>query len=120
MRFDKYLVDKTNLSLGMKFIEELMHAKIRMITTHIDKHNERFAPSALDDFVRSINQQYMPMGVEHDPRIPPIGRILSAHIEELEDGEYAVDGIAEMFESDKDIEFLDDGREIPVHDLGKK
>lgn len=91
-----------------------MHTKIRMMTTHVDKHNERVPVDALDDFVNLVNQQYVPVGVEHDPRIPPIGRLISAQIEELPDGEFAVDGIAEIYEQGKEIEFKDDGREIPL------
>ncbi|MCA9935039.1 MAG: hypothetical protein KC415_13990 [Anaerolineales bacterium] len=97
-----------------------MRAKIRMITSHIDKHNERVSLSALQDLVGLINKQYTPMGVEHDPRIPPVGRVLSAYLEELEDGEFAVDGIAEIFEEGEEIEFRDDGREIPVGELSDR
>ena len=91
-----------------------MYQKIRMITTHVDKHNERMSAEALNDFVNLVNQQYTPVGVEHDPRIPPIGRVISAQIEELPDGEFAVDGIAEIYETGQEIEFRDDGREIPI------
>jgi hypothetical protein len=97
-----------------------MHTKIRMITSHIDKQNEQMTLNALQDFARLINQQYTPMGVEHDPRIPPVGRVLSAYIEELEDGEFAVDGIAEIFEEGKEIEFKDDGRETPIREFGER
>lgn len=85
-----------------------------MMTTHVDKHNERVAADALDDFVNMLNQQYVPVGVEHDPRIPPVGRLISAQIEELPDGEFVVDGIAEIYEEGQEIEFKDDGREIPI------
>lgn len=85
-----------------------------MTTTHVDKHNERMSVEALNDFVNLVNQQYIPVGVEHDPRIPPIGRVISAQIEELPDGEFAVDGIAEIYEEGQEIEFKDDGREIPI------
>jgi len=97
-----------------------MHREIRIITTHVDKHNERIDPDSLQDFVRSFNQQYIPVGIEHDPRIPPVGRVLSAHIKELEDGEFAVDGIAEIFEQGQEIEFKDDGREIPITEFSER
>jgi hypothetical protein len=96
-----------------------MYKKIRMMTTHVDKHNERVAADALDDFVSLLNQQYVPIGVEHDPRIPPVGRLISAQIEELPDGEFAVDGIAEIYEQGQDAEFKDDGREIPMELTGE-
>jgi hypothetical protein len=85
-----------------------------MTTTHVDKHNERMSVDALKGFVDLLNRQYTPMGVEHDPRIPPVGRVISAQIEELPDGEFAVDGIAEFYEEGQEIEFKDDGREIPI------
>ena len=88
--------------------------KIRMATTHVDLHNERMSVEALNDFVDLVNHQYTPIGIEHDPRIPPIGRVISAQIEKLPDGEFAVDGIAEMFEEGQEIEFKNDGREIPA------
>lgn len=97
-----------------------MQKKIRMITSHVDKHNDKITLEGLEDFVRLTNQQYTPIGVEHDPRIPPIGRVLSAYIVPLEDGEYAADGIAEIFEKAEDIEFRDDGREIPIREFDEQ
>jgi hypothetical protein len=96
-----------------------MYKKIRMTTTHVDRHNERISVDALNNFVESINQQYTPVGVEHDPRIPPIGRVISAQIEKLPDGEFAVDGIVEIFDAEQEIEFKNDGREIPVEITGE-
>lgn len=97
-----------------------MLTEIRMITSHVDKHTEKMSLSALQDFASLINKQYTPMGVEHDPRIPPIGRVLSAHVQELDDGEFAVDGVVEMFEEGKEIEFRDDRREIPIEEFGDR
>jgi hypothetical protein len=88
-----------------------------MITSHIDRHNEKMSLDALESFVDQVNKQYTPIGIEHDPRIPPVGRVVSAHIEELEDGEFAVDGIAEMFEEGEETEFKDDEKEIPVREF---
>ena len=93
--------------------------KTRMTTTHVDKHNEKMSVDSLKDFVDLVNQQYTPVGIEHDPRIPPIGRVISAQIEELPDGEFAVDGIVEMFEAGQEIEFKNDGREIPAEITGE-
>ena len=96
-----------------------MLEKFGMATTHVDEHSEKISIEALKDFVDSVNQQYTPIGVEHDPRIPPIGRVISAQIEELPDGEFAVDRIAEIFEEGQEIEFRDDGREIPIRSIGE-
>ena len=70
----------------------------RLSTTHVDRHNEALTVGALRGMIEHINAVYLPMTVEHDPRIAPIGRIASAYLTELEDGEFAVDGIIEFFE----------------------
>jgi hypothetical protein len=38
----------------------------------------------------SATFQWAGRGWERDPRIPPLGRLVSAELEELEDGEYAI------------------------------
>jgi hypothetical protein len=64
--------------------------------------------------VRQSNEKVIPLGSEHDPRIAPIGRIIKTELIELEDGEFAVDGIAEIFEGGlSELEDLG-SREIPV------
>jgi hypothetical protein len=67
-------------------------------TTHLDAHGERMALSALEDMVKHIMDGIVPIGVEHDPRNSPIGRVISAEIVQLEDGEYGVKGIFELFD----------------------
>jgi hypothetical protein len=94
----------------MKIVEAIL------ATSHVDLHNERLTPSALEGMVRQINLQCIPMGLEHDPRIPPQGRVLSAGIQQLEDGEYAVRGVIQQFEPGDEIELVEDGREIPLHE----
>lgn len=39
----------------------------------------------------------MPIGIEHDPTQAPVGRVVGAHLIELEDGEVAVETEDEMF-----------------------
>jgi hypothetical protein len=67
-------------------------------TTHIDRHGEQFTLSALESVATQINHSYIPVGVEHDPRIPPQGRVIRAWIVELADGHYALEGELELFE----------------------
>ena len=67
-------------------------------TSNVDNHGKAFSVEALKMLVEQINNSYMPMGVEHDPRIPPIGRIISAKLIKRDDGSYAVEGISEIFE----------------------
>jgi len=82
------------------------------VTTHVDRHNERFAMSALEGMVNQANSSYIPMGVEHDPRFPPMGRITHAEISPLPDGEYAVKATFELF--DVDTLRSDARRSIPL------
>lgn len=55
--------------------------------------------------VREINEGYMPLWHEHDPRIPPLGRVAAAHIEQTPDGNLNVIGIVEEFERGDVIPF---------------
>lgn len=88
--------------------------KLRLATTHLDRHGERYTISALEIMVKQSNSQIIPFSYEHDPRIPPLGRVIMTELVELEDGEFAVEGIAEIF--DGQFENLTDtgNREIPV------
>lgn len=88
--------------------------KIRLATTHLDRHNERFTVEALKSIVRQSNKGIIPLGSEHDPRIAPLGRVIHTELIELDDGEFAIDGIAEIYDSDfSEIENLGE-REIPI------
>jgi hypothetical protein len=70
--------------------------------------------SALEDGVRQINAGYLPFGVEHDPRIAPVGRVVAARIKKLEGGEYGLEGDIEIFESGDELPLPDNGRQIPL------
>jgi hypothetical protein len=76
-----------------------------LATTHVDRHNEAFALSALEGMVELLNRSYLPVGVEHDPRVPPIGRVLSAEVRKREDGEFEVAADVEIFEPGDRIKF---------------
>jgi hypothetical protein len=92
--------------------------KVRMLTTHVDLHGDKFAFEGLEPMAEAFNKNYLPLTVEHDVRIPPIGRISSAEIVPLEDGEYAVDGTVEIFEkADTLASLAGDGRTLAIpHD----
>jgi len=70
---------------------------------------------ALESLVESINSSHTPMGIQHDPRIAPVGRVASAQIRQLDDGEYAAEGVVEFFEPGDEIRLIDDGQELPIH-----
>jgi hypothetical protein len=83
-------------------------------TSHVDRHHEKITVEALRSFAAMTNSTYIPVLIEHDPRVPPQGRVISAELRQLEDGEYAVVGISEIFEEGDVIPFKNDGREIPI------
>jgi hypothetical protein len=74
--------------------------ELTVASNQIDRHGDVFAKSALEDMVQALNQNYLPMGVEHDPRNIPIGRVSNAWLEEKPDGVILVKAIGEMFEPD--------------------
>jgi hypothetical protein len=86
-------------------------------TTHIDRQNDKLALSALEGMAEQIKREYIPLLHEHDPRIPPHGRLISAQIEQLEDGEYALKCAVELFEPGDEIPLSDETREIPIWDV---
>jgi hypothetical protein len=86
-----------------------------MLTTHVDLDGERFAPEGLESFIASINDNYLPFTIEHDIRKAPIGRVASARIVPLADGEFAVKGTFEVFEEGDTLASVrGDGRRIRV------
>lgn len=83
----------------------------RVATTHIDRHNERLAREALEGMARDAAEHYIPVMWNHDIRHPPLGRIVSAEVVALEDGEYALETITECWEQGDTVESLrGDGR----------
>ncbi len=73
-----------------------------MQTGVIDR--ELISPEALFDMKSQLDEAYLPLTIEHDIRNPPIGRIVSGEIFELEDGNYLLQGEAEVF--DESVESL--------------
>ncbi len=86
-------------------------------STHLDSQGERMSRGALEDLVESISKSYIPVGIEHDPRIPPQGRIVSGFVRECTDGEFEAVAIMEIFEDGDDPSLPDDTREVvlPAH-----
>jgi hypothetical protein len=93
---------------------------LRLSTTHVDRHNERMSVEALKSMVTQSNENIIPLGIEHDPRKSPVGRIIQTKLVELDDGEYAIDGIAEMFDSSIDELSNVGNRSIPIRDYSNK
>jgi hypothetical protein len=54
----------------------------------------------------------MLVNVEHDPRKPPVGRIIDARVVDLADGETGVEALMEIFEPTDELDFKPEGREL--------
>lgn len=88
-------------------------------TTHIDRHNERVAKSALDSAVEQIKERFIPQLVEHDWD-QHIGVVLYGEVFQLQDGEYALGIVSGIFESRKERERYKTGQSNEVWQDYKK
>lgn len=85
-------------------------------TSHVDKHHERLSHGALESLVDQINSQYIPVTIEHDPRNPPIGRIIQAELKKLKDGEIGVEAKIQLLEPGDQVK-LDESRTLSVREI---
>jgi hypothetical protein len=58
----------------------------------------------------------LPFIYNHDPRQPPLGRVVGAEIRELEDGEHAIEAEVEVFEPGDELPF-DSSRAVQYRSL---
>lgn len=70
-------------------------------TTHIDRHSERNAKSALDSGAEQINERLIPHLIEHDWN-KHIGVILYGEVFQLDDGEYGLGIVLGIFEKEEE------------------
>ncbi|HET7162678.1 MAG TPA: hypothetical protein VFI32_08435 [Rhodanobacteraceae bacterium] len=83
-------------------------------STALDSQGERLTPEAIRQLSESVNSRLIPIGTEHDPRIPPQGRLRSCFVRERSDGE--LEAVAEMEFFEPGQEPLSGGeRAIPIH-----
>ncbi len=73
---------------------------IRIATTHAVPGNQVVTLDDLRQHLATIDQVIIPVFAVHDPRQPPIGRVVSGVITGLEDGEFALDANVELFGPD--------------------
>lgn len=67
--------------------------------------------------VDQANSSYIPFGVEHDPRIEPLGRIKKARLIPLPDGQCAVEGDIEFFDPQGTVPFAGSERLVKLPSL---
>lgn len=88
-----------------------MEMKGIIATTHVDGHGEKLAKEALEQLVLEINSENTAIGVsvEHDGLTMPIGKVVNGKLVQLEDGEFAVETLQEIFDiySTKNEKFND-------------
>src|SRR6185503_12734092 len=83
-----------------------------MATTQVDLQFQRFTRAALVDLAARINSGARPcLTIEHDPTLPPFGKIIKAWVEIRDDGEYQLVAEREIFEKSSWAE-LKDGTKI--------
>ncbi|MFZ7104663.1 MAG: hypothetical protein ACOWWO_18665 [Peptococcaceae bacterium] len=82
-----------------------MRYKSVIATTHIDRHFCKISKEALENAAQQIKHgEAVPcMSLEHDSMIPPIGKVLDAWIEEMDDGEYRMVVTQEIFDDYKEL-----------------
>lgn len=65
--------------------------------------------------VRAAKSSYIPTWIEHDPTVPPVGRIVDARLIRLDDGVFAVEADQEIWDSDDDPStIVSDGRDMVI------
>lgn len=70
--------------------------------------------SALESGVRQVQGRLLPVWFNHDPRVPPLGRTVSAEVVPLEDGQFGLLATSEIFEPGDELSTLSDQREMAL------
>lgn len=80
-------------------------------TTEVDRHNCRITREALEGAVKNVNNSgsVPSVGINHDRSIMPFGKVISAEVLPMDNGEYKMEITQEVFEHVYVIE-LKDGR----------
>ena len=68
-----------------------------IVTAHPTQRGEIIDTSAFPQLVEQLNTFYIPVDIEHDPRMPPVGRVCGARLVTLADGTPAIEATTEIF-----------------------
>ena len=85
--------------------------------TRIDRHGEQMSLGALRSMIETVRRGYIPAGIEHDPRVPPQGRVVSAQLVETSDGQHELVGEIEVFEPGDSIPYAEGDREVVINHI---
>lgn len=91
--------------------------EIIIASTLVDKQGEKLSRQVLEQLAQSANEHYIPINIEHDPRIPPVGRIISSSVRERDDGEYEAIARLQMFDNSFSELNLADNREMIIRKI---
>lgn len=89
--------------------------EMTLASSQVNGEKDVLSEEALNTLAEQINTHFLPIGIEHDPRLPDSGRFISAEVVAIEDGVYIVKGTGELFEKG-DVIPLDETREMPVRE----
>jgi hypothetical protein len=78
--------------------------KTIIATTYTDKALHKLTKPEIEHLVKSFNEQYVRVTDEHDPRKIPIGRVIGCELKQLDDGEYAAEGVYELYDGENSVE----------------
>src|SRR6266487_796878 len=93
----------------------MQQVKAIIATTHVDKHGDVLILAALESMVEQMSAMALPVHVEHDPRDPPIGRIVGARVVPLDDGYHGVEAEMEIFEPQDELPTFQFSKDIPIN-----
>ncbi len=78
------------------------------LTTRPDRHGRRIAPDSLDPAAAKINDgPCLPLLIEHDHTIPPLGKAVAARVEDRSDGERDLVCTHELFPAPRPLHLPD-------------
>jgi hypothetical protein len=86
-----------------------------MATTRVDRHGDRFTREALENAADQVKSAFLPVLFNHDPRHPPLGRTLEAHLVQLDDDEWALVAESEIFDPSTPLPPVSSEREMSLH-----
>lgn len=86
---------------------------VTISSTRTDTQGEQVTRSALESAARRLNAYYIRVGRGHDPRLPPLGRIVSAQVEPIGNGHFALGAELEVWDdTDQPAGIAGDGRTL--------
>lgn len=84
----------------------------------VDAHGDVMDVGVLQQMAKDIQKYWVPVGVEHDPRIPPLGRIREASLRSEPDGSTSLVGTIEEFEPGDVIPYQPSERRLRIEAPG--